>query len=124
MHADKHRWEQMFYLCVSVCICGHRLWRGLFPVTGFDQLADLAADQVALEGADVGNIETAVEMIDLMHECASEKLFAGLLERLALGILRPDGYLHRARHLFAEAGQAQAAFLALLHALLVNNLRV
>ena len=67
-----------------------RIGRALAPVPGALQLLDLALHQVALQRADVGDVEPAVEVIGLVQERARQQIFAGLLELLALRVLRAD----------------------------------
>ena len=80
------------------------------PLSRFHQLADLALHQVALQRADVADVQLAVQVIGLMQEGARQQIFAGLLEPLAVHVLRADGHLARARHRLAKFGNAQAAF--------------
>ena len=75
-------------------------------------LADLALQKIALERADVGDVEPAVQVIGLVLEGARQQILAGLFKRLALGILRADGDAFGAPHLLAETGNAQAALFA------------
>ena len=90
----------------------------------FASLRIFAADQVALERADVGDVEPAVEVIGLVQEGARQQVLAGHLEELALDVLRAHGDALGAPHLLAEAGNAEAAFLALLLAFHLDDLRV
>ena len=59
-----------------------------------------------------------------MQEGARQQVFAGHLELLALGVLRPHGDALAAPHLLAKPGNAQAALLALLLAFHVHDLGV
>ena len=62
----------------------------------------------------MGDVEPAVEVIGLVQEGARQQIFAGLLEHLALGVLRADGHRAPAPHLLAEARNAEAALFAFL----------
>src|SRR6266850_6019522 len=51
------------------------------PFSRFHQLLDPPLDQVALERADVRNIEFAVQMIGFVQKRACQQVFAGMLEK-------------------------------------------
>jgi hypothetical protein len=85
---------------------------GSVPLAGALHLADLALEKIALERADVANVEPAVQVIGLVQEGARQQVLAGRFKRLALGILRADGDALGAAHLLAETGNAEAALLA------------
>ena len=58
-----------------------------------------------------------------MQKGARQQVLAGLFEGLALDVLRAHGDAFAAPHLLAKTGDAQAAFLAHLLALDVQDLR-
>src|SRR5215469_896774 len=88
------------------------------------QLADLAHSPVALESAHAEDEQDAVEVIDLVLECAREKFFAVHLEPFAVLVLGADFYLCRALHLFADFGKAEAAFFFVLLAFAEGDLGI
>ena len=61
------------------------------PFSGFHHLADFALHQVALQGADVADVELAVQVIGLVQEGAGQQLFAGFFVDLAVDVLGADG---------------------------------
>src|SRR5271155_506210 len=85
-------------------------YKFLLPFSRFDQFANFALDQVALERADVADVELAVEMIGFVLEGAGEQVVADLLEDLPGHILGADGCHLRACHVLAEIGDAKTAF--------------
>src|ERR1035437_1329851 len=78
--------------------------RRLAPVPGALQLLDLALHQVALEHADVGDVQLPVEVLGLVQERARQQILGGLLEHLAPRILRPYDDAAAAPYLLAESG--------------------
>src|ERR1700733_4757319 len=94
------------------------------PLSGFYQLANFAFDQVALQGADVTDVELAIEMVGFMLEGAGQEFFAGFFEDVSFGILGADGDGLGARDVFAEVGDAEAAFALGMFAGGVNDFRV
>src|SRR5450759_779860 len=79
----------------------------LAPVPGALQLLDLAPDQLALERADVGDVQSPIEVLGLVQERARQQIFRGPLEHLAPGVLRPYGDAAAAPHLLAKPGNTQ-----------------
>ena len=63
-------------------------------------------------------------MIGLMQEGAGEKIFAGLLESFALGVLGADSDDFASGDFLAESGNAQATFFAFLLAFDANDFRI
>src|SRR5271156_3251384 len=55
----------------------------LLPFPRFDQLANFALDQVALECAYVADVELAVQVIGFVLESARQQIVAGFFENLA-----------------------------------------
>src|SRR4029077_19068872 len=93
----------------------------LAPFSRFDELADLAPDQVALECGDMGDIEPAKQMIGFVLKSSGEQIFTGLLECLALDGSRANSDALAAGDVLSKAWNAQAAFLALLLAFHMDN---
>src|ERR1051326_7611833 len=91
------------------------------PLAGALQLLDFALHQVAFEGADVADVELAIEVIGLVQEGARQQVLAGFFKLFSLGVLGAYGDAFAPAHLFAEAGYAEAAFLAILFALHVDD---
>src|SRR5258708_6285968 len=96
----------------------------LAPFAGFHQFPDFAANQIALQSADVRNIQTAVQVIDLMRERPRQQFLSGSLERFALNILRTHANRLRAGHLFPKTWNAEAPFFTGLRAFAMNNLGI
>src|SRR5260370_17382659 len=94
------------------------------PLSRLHQFLDLALDEVALERADVRDVELAVQVIGLVQEGARQQLFSGVLEKLSAQILRAYRNGLGARDLLAKFGNAQAAFAAPLAALFANDYRI
>ena len=69
-------------------------------------------------------INPTILKIDGKQEGAGEQVFASLFELLTFGVLRADGDAAGAAHLFAEAGNAEAAFFAFLLALHLDDARI
>src|SRR5450756_1514504 len=84
----------------------------LAPVPGALQLLDLALHQVALERADVGDVQLPVEVLGFVQERARQQIFGGLLEHLAPHVPGPYGDAAAAPHLLAESGNTQTALFA------------
>src|SRR5580693_8181021 len=99
-------------------------YKFLLPFSRFDQLANFALDQVALQGADVADVELAVEVIGFVLEGASQQVVADLLEDLPSQILGADGNHLGARHVFTEIGDTETAFTLGVAAFLVNDFRI
>src|ERR1019366_4136608 len=74
------------------------------------QLADLALHHVSLQGADVADIELAVEMVGFVHQRARQQFLSAHLDGLAFHVLCARRNRAWPRHLLAEFGQTQAAF--------------
>src|ERR1022692_1472971 len=96
----------------------------LLPFSGFCQLADFATDQVALQGADVADVQLAVQVVGFVQKGARQQVFAGLFEELTLGVLRAHRYALGTLDLLAERGNAQATFFAFLLAFHAHNFRI
>jgi hypothetical protein len=96
----------------------------LLPFSRFNHLADFALDQVALEGADVADIELAVEMIGFVLKGAGQQILASLFEKLPVQVLGSDGDYFGAIHILAEVGNAEASFALRVAAFLVNDLGI
>src|SRR5580704_14436289 len=94
------------------------------PFAGLGQFPDLAADQVALEGTDVADVEPAVQMVDLVIEGARQQILAVHFERFAFYVLSPYRHFFRTPHLFPKTRKAEAAFFTGLRSLFVNDLRI
>src|SRR5450759_2709791 len=75
------------------------------PFTQFNELADLALHQVALERADVADVKLSVEVVGLVQQSARQQLLARDLKRLALQVLRPGSDFARTSHLLAKLRQ-------------------
>src|ERR1700759_3167986 len=80
------------------------------PFALLHKLADLAFHHVAFQGADVTDIESAIEVIGFMHKRTGQQFFSANLDGIALQVLRPSGNLERTRHILAELRNAEAAF--------------
>src|ERR1039457_942093 len=87
-------------------------------------LADLAQVDVALEGAHAEDEQHAVEVVDLMLDAAREQLSAVHLEPLAALVLGADADFGGADHFLADIGEAEAAFVLVLFALLEDDLGI
>src|ERR1035441_1499881 len=96
----------------------------LAPVPGALQLLDLALHQVALQRADVGDVQLPVEVIGFVQQRARQQIFGGLLEHFAPRVPRPYGDAAAPLHLLPESGDTQAAFFALLLAIDLHDRRV
>src|SRR5450755_404046 len=94
------------------------------PFAQFNELADLALHQVALERADVADVELPIEVVGLVQKCAGKQFLAGDLKGLTLQGLGPGGDFPRASYFFAKVGQAQAAFVGGVPPFHVNNFRI
>src|SRR5271166_2972795 len=97
---------------------------GSLPLAGLLQLANLAQDQVALQGAHALEKQDAIQVIDFMLEGARQKLFPLEFKPFAACILSADLHLRRARNLFANVRETQAALFFILLAFAKNNLRI
>src|SRR5690349_13311665 len=91
------------------------------PFAGLSQFPHLAADQVALQRADVRDVEAAVQMIDLVMKGARQQILAGHLERFAFDILGPYRDFFRTGDLFSKARKTEAAFFADLRSLFMDD---
>ena len=80
--------------------------RLLSPLARFSEFTNFSFNQVALENADVTDIESTVEMIGFVKKGAREQILASHLEPLASYILRLHGNFLSARDLLAEARNA------------------
>ena len=83
------------------------------PLPGLHQLADLALDQVALQCADVADVELAMQMFGFMQEGSGKQflaLFGGFLVPLSVYILGTNRYFARPGDRLAKFRNAEAAF--------------
>src|SRR6266568_4430965 len=96
----------------------------LLPLAVALHLANLAQSQVAFERAHSKDEKHAVEMIDLMLECARKQLLAIHLEPFPLQILGADADLGGPHNLFANLGKAEAALLLVLPAIAEDDFRI
>src|SRR5690242_3067732 len=87
---------------------------GLVPIPSALELLDLALHQIALQRADMGDVQSAVQVIGLVEQRAREKILAGVLELLALDVLRADGDALPSANLLAKSRNAETALFAVL----------
>ena len=91
------------------------------PFSGFHQLFDFAFHQVALQGADVADVELAIEMIGFVKEGPGEEFLSGFFEDVTVNVLGADRDLVRARDVFAELRNAEASLALSVLAFGVND---
>src|SRR5271168_3998529 len=94
------------------------------PLAGLHQFTDFALKQVALQRADVADVQFAIKVIGFMQKGARQQFLAGFFIPLSSLVLRPDSYSVRPRDLFAKIGNAEATFASGLLAFLVNDFRI
>ena len=87
------------------------------PLPGFYEFLDLTLHQVALQSADVADVELSVEVISFVKKGAGKKLLAGFFKPFAVDVLRTNRYFLTARHLFAKLWNREATFTSSLTAL-------
>ena len=83
-----------------------------------------AADQVALEHAEMREKEYAVEVIDFVAERAGQQIFAANFERLTHRVEGLHGDELRAYDIAAKSGNGEAAFFFALFTFEVNDLGI
>ena len=93
------------------------------PFPGLHQFPDFTFYKIALQGADVLDVELAGEMIDFVLERARQQVLAGPFIPLAFDVLGPDSGAFGAGNLLAKARNAQATLFAGLLALQFQNFR-
>src|SRR6266700_8166847 len=93
----------------------------VLPFSRFHHFADFAFHQVALEGADVADVELPVQMIGLVEEGTGEQLFSSFFVDFAMDVLSADGDSVGARDVLAEIWNAEASFTLGMAAFSVNN---
>src|SRR5271165_164665 len=81
------------------------------PFAGFHQLANLALHDVALEGADVTDVELSVEVVGLVQKGARKEFLTCYFEGLAFQVLGTGSDFARSGDFLAKLRQAQAAFI-------------
>src|SRR5580692_3771735 len=97
------------------------------PLPRLHQLADLALDQVALQCADVADVELAMQMFGFMKEGSGKQFFAffgGFLVPLSIYILGTNRYLAWPGHGFTKFRNAEAPLRLSVFALGVEDLRI
>lgn len=94
------------------------------PFSRLHHLPYLAFHQVALQRADMADVELAVQMIRLVEKGAREKVLARLLVPFAIDVVSADNDLLGASDVFAKLRNAQAAFTLRVLPLGVNDLGV
>src|ERR1017187_2054344 len=99
----------------------HQSSSQFLPFSGFHQFADFAFHQVALEGADVADVELAVEVIGLVQEGTGQEFFPGFFIELAVNVLGANRDFVGTRYVLAKIGDAEASFALGVAALRVNN---
>src|SRR4029077_3946888 len=98
-------------------------WCPMFsPLARLHQLANLAFDEIALQRADVADVEFAVQVIGLVEEGAGEQLFPSLLEPFSMQILGENRNFAGSRHRLTNLRNAEAAFVLPQPTFGVNNL--
>src|SRR5205085_9984399 len=96
----------------------------LSPLARFLQLANSSPDQIAFDKSEVLQKQHAIQMVGLMAEGARQQAFPVHLKRLSRGVLRPNRYVLRPRHISATTRHGKAALLLALLSLRVNDLRI
>src|SRR5208337_3777573 len=74
------------------------------------QLADLTLHHVALQRADVVDVQLPIEVVGLMHQGTRQQVLSAHFKCLAFEVLRARSDVSRPRHLLAKFRQAEAAF--------------
>src|ERR1700693_5168536 len=94
MVVDRWGSGQRISMVAARCVASYD---SLSPLAALHHLTNFALHQIALQGADVADVELAVQVIGFMKEGASQEFLARLLVELAVHILGADGDLARAR---------------------------
>jgi hypothetical protein len=94
------------------------------PLPGFYEFLDLTLHQVALQSADVADVELSVEVIGFVKEGAGEKLLTGFFIPFAVDVLRTNRHILAAGHLFAKLWDGETTFTSSLTTLDMNDLGI
>src|SRR5580658_8891067 len=94
------------------------------PVALLQQLANLALHHVALQRADMSDVEFAVQVIGLVQKSARQKYITHDFNGFALKILRSRGDLERTCDVLAKFRNTQASFTRGLPAFGVHDLGI
>src|SRR5437667_11470362 len=94
------------------------------PLLRLNQFANLALHQIALEDAEMTDIELAVQVISLMEKGAGEQVVAGFLKPISVRVLSAHRSLAGTRDGFAKSGNAEAAFILFVLSFSVNDLGI
>ena len=94
------------------------------PLSSFHHLADLALHQITLQGADVTDVELAMQMFSFVKEGSGKQFLPRFLVPLSVYILGTNRHLARPADRLAKFRNAQSAFGLSMFALGVKNLRI
>jgi hypothetical protein len=102
----------------------HQSISQFLPFSGFHHFADFAFHQIALEGADVADVELAVQVIGFVQKGAGQQLFSRFFVDLAVNILGADSDFVGTSDVLAEIGDAEASFTLSVTPFSVNDFRI
>src|SRR5580658_8379462 len=91
------------------------------PLSRLHQLADLALDQVALQRADVADVELAMQMFSFMQEGSGKQFLPCFLVPRSIHILGTNRHLAGPGHRLAKFGDAEAPLRLSVFALGMEN---
>ena len=94
------------------------------PLPRLNQFANLALHQIALEDAEMTDIELAVQVISLMEKSAGEQVVADFLKPISVRVLSAHRSLAGTRDRFAKFGNAEAPLILCVLSFSVNDLGI
>src|SRR4051794_128705 len=102
----------------------YKITNSFLPFPRLDKFSDFSFHQVALQRADVADIELSVQVIGFMKKSACQQLFPCLLKPLAVHILSTHSDFLWPRHRLAKVWNAKAPFTLALLTLGVDDLGI
>jgi hypothetical protein len=94
------------------------------PFSGLHQFLDLALHQIALQSAQMADVELAIQVIGFMQQSPGQQLFPSFVKNLAVNILGAHGDFVGAGYVLAKVRNTQAPFALRVLALFVNDFRI
>src|SRR6266545_6425970 len=94
------------------------------PLARLHEFADFSLHQVAFQGADVADVELAIQMISFVQEGSGQQFLASLFVEVPIHVLRANGDLTRTRDRFTKFRNTQAALILAVTPFRVNDLGV
>src|ERR1700733_6540706 len=91
------------------------------PFSAFDQFANFAFHEIAFQGADVADVEFAVQVVGFVQESAGQEIFTRLFENFSTNILSADGDFVGTADVLAKVRNAETTLALAMPAFGMND---